>query len=105
MAVKYVQGGGGGILSNLGDLASLGGLVIPGAGWLTALGLGMRATDNMINKRGGGSMTVDDLSKLKDIVNGAGWKNPASGNVAKVENNSVSQTSDDELYARGWGAW
>ena len=108
MAVKYIQGGGGGILGNLGDLATLGGLAIPGAGWLTALGLGMKATDGIINgRRGGGSgSTLGDLSKLKDIITGESWKNPASGTVAKVEENPIiPQSNDDELYARGWGFW
>ena len=108
MAIQYVKSSPG-ILSNLGDLASLGGLAIPGAGWLTALGAGMKATDRLINGRGGnnGSSTIDDLKELKDAI--TGWKNPATGNIAKVAgkaaNSVILPTDYDELEQRGWGLW
>ena len=44
-------GGGGGILGTLGKIAGLGGMVIPGAQWLTPLGIGMGAADSVIGER------------------------------------------------------
>ena len=104
MATKVVKGGPG-ILSNLGNLASLGGMVT-GQPWLTALGTGMKATDGLIN---GSNLDTqsDALEKLKDVI--TGWKNPASGNIAKVARkaaNTVSPATDyNELLSRGWGVW
>ncbi|MBR1437866.1 MAG: hypothetical protein IJ587_04950 [Synergistaceae bacterium] len=105
MAVQYVQSSPG-ILSNIGDLASLAGMAIPGAQWLTVLGTGMKAADGLINGYGGnsGNSQMDALEKLKNAI--TGWKNPASGNIAKVANkaaNSVTPATDfEELASRGW---
>ena len=112
MAVKVLEKQPG-ILSNIGNLASLAGTVT-GQPWLTALGAGMKATDGLINGFGNGnnstSSAEDALSKLKDTI--TGWKNPASGNIAKTAGKAAeaikaikSPTSYDELLARGWGAW
>ncbi|MBQ4432088.1 MAG: hypothetical protein II877_11345, partial [Synergistaceae bacterium] len=45
--VQYVKGSS--LLGNLGTLAKVGGMFIPGAGWLTPLGYGMSAADGLIN--------------------------------------------------------
>ena len=113
MATKYVQSSGGGILGTLGGLATLGGMLIPGAQWLTPLGAGMSAVNSLMNG-GGAESQVDALAKLKEVM--SSWENPASGNIAKVAskvaNNTMNAvnavkpiTSDAELYSRGWGAW
>lgn len=106
MAVKYVNKGGG-LLGTLGNLAAIGGL-IPGAQWLTPLGLGLSATDRLINGSGGGSFgdDVDALSKLKEVMNG--WQNPASNNIAKSESKAAKDEVDkmsDEQLARRWGGY
>ena len=104
MATKVVKGGPG-ILSNLGNLAALGGMVT-GQPWLTALGTGMKATDSLINGSGDTDSQTDALEKLKNVI--TGWKNPASGNIAKAAKiaNTVSPVTDyNELLSRGWGAW
>ena len=108
MATKVVKGGPG-ILSNLGNLATLGGMVT-GQPWLTALGTGMKATDSLINGNGDTDSQTDALEKLKNVI--TGWKNPASGNITKVAGkaakmaNAVSPATDyNELLSRGWGAW
>lgn len=100
-----------GILSNIGNLASLGGM-ITGQPWLTALGAGMKATDGLINgsSNNGSNSAEDVLGKLKDAI--TGWKNPASGNIAKTAGKAaeyakaIKSPSDyDELIGRGWEAW
>ena len=110
MATKVVKGGPG-ILSNLGNLATLGGMVT-GQPWLTALGMGMKATDGLINGNNGNSSgsAEDALNKLKEAI--TGWKNPASGNIAKVAGKVTDyskavnpNTNYNELLSRGWGAW
>ena len=108
MATKVVKGGPG-ILSNLGNLATLGGMVT-GQPWLTALGMGMKATDTLINGSGDADSQTDALEKLKNVI--TGWKNPASGNIAKVAGktakaaDTVSPATDyNELLSRGWGVW
>lgn len=109
MAVTYVKGGKG-ILGNLGTLASLAGTAIPGAQWLTLLGTGMSAIDNMINGGGGDYTTNNPLEKLKDAM--TSWQNPASGNIARTAKKASDvvkatrpPTNYDELASRGWGAW
>ena len=106
MAVQYVKNRGGGILSNLGTLAQLGGMAIPGAGWLTPLGMGMKAADSLMNGASGDE-AIDALGTLKDTI--GGWSNPASGNIAKVANKAASTARRaqnmpdyDELSKR-WG--
>lgn len=95
-------GGGGGILGTLGKIAGLGGMVIPGAQWLTPLGIGMGAADSVIggNPQGAVSQLVSGLAS-----GGFGdWFNPASGNLA------VNQTAWDQILPElrkrgGWGGW
>ena len=105
MATKYVQSNGGGILGTLGGLATLGGMLIPGAQWLTPLGAGMSAVNSLMNG-GSAESQADALAKLKEVM--GEWQNPASGNIAKVASNTtraanavVPPVSDDEI-AR-WG--
>ena len=110
MAIKVLDKQPG-ILSNIGNLASLAGTVT-GQPWLTALGAGMKATDGLINGSGNnGSKNAEDaLGKLKDAI--TGWKNPASGNIAKTMGKAAEYAKAikpnidyDELLGRGWGAW
>ena len=102
-----------GILSNIGNLASLAGMAT-GQPWLTALGTGAGITDKMMNGgcfgTGDISSAAEALGKLKDAI--TGWKNPASGNIAKAASKAAKAakaitpaTDYDELLARGWGAW
>lgn len=98
-----------GILSNIGNLASLAG-TLTGQPWLTALGMGMSATDGLINGSGYSSTAEDALGKLKEVI--GGWKNPASGNIAKTASKAADfakaitpATDYDELLGRGWGIW
>lgn len=100
-----------GILSNIGNLASLAGMAT-GQPWLTALGAGANFTDGIVNGfgTGGTSSAAEVLGKLKDAI--TGWKNPASGNIAKAASKAAKAakaitpaTGYDELLARGWGAW
>ena len=91
-----------GILGTLGTLASLGG-TLTGQPWLTTLGMGMRGLDGVLNggstSTGGNAQTAggtatdweEILSKLKE-----GWKNPASGNVAK----SADEQAREEIANR-----
>ena len=91
-----------GILGTLGTLASLGG-TLTGQPWLTTLGMGMRGLDGVLNggstSTGGNAQTAGGtntdwekiLSKLKE-----GWKNPASGNVAK----SADAQAKEEIARR-----
>lgn len=112
MAIKVLDKQPG-ILSNIGNLASLAGMAT-GQPWLTALGAGAKFTDGLINGFGNGnngtSSAEDALGKLKDAI--TGWKNPASGNIAKAAGKAAdyakaikSSTDYDELLGRGWGAW
>ena len=81
MAVQYVNSGGG-LLGTLGGLAQIGGMFIPGAQWLTPLGMGMKAVN--------GAMTGNPQSAAQNIGNIAkgvitgDWINPAGGNIAKA---------------------
>lgn len=61
MSVIYQQKGGGGLLGTLGMLASLGSKFIPGAQWLTPLGMGLTAASGNIS----GAMS-QGLSGLKE---------------------------------------
>ena len=107
MATKVVKGGPG-ILSNLGNLAALGGMVT-GQPWLTALGTGMKATDTLINGSSDADSQTDALEKLKNVI--TGWKNPASGNIAKTAGTvanaarNVSPYVTDEELARKWSPY
>ena len=69
------------MLGTLGGLATIGGALIPGAQWLTPLGMGLGMVSG---QSGGGSGTNNGyMSKiLNDIVCGD-WYNPASGSLAK----------------------
>ena len=95
-------GGGGGMLGTLGKIAGLGGMVIPGAQWLTPLGIGMGAADSVIGGNPQGA-----LSQLVAGVASGGfnnWINPASGNL------TVNQTAWDQMLPElrkrgGWGGW
>ena len=108
MATKVVESGGRGILGNLGNIATLAGMFIPGAQWLTPLGAGMSAVDSMMNGADSSS-TIDALGKLKDVI--TGWQNPASGNIAKTAGTvanaarNVSPYVTDEELARKWSPY
>ena len=95
-------GGGGGFLGTLGKIAGLGGMVIPGAQWLTPLGIGMGAADSVIGGNPQGA-----LSQLVSGVATGGfdsWFNPASGNLT-VNQPAWEQFYKDYRAKQGWGGW
>lgn len=96
MAVIYPQGSsGGGLLSGLGTLATLGGSLF-GAPWLGALGTGMTAADSILNGGGAGGLGNTGMT-MKDILDqiAGAWKNPASGNIAQTPGKSNAQRNDE----------
>lgn len=86
MAVLQV-GGGGGVLGTLGKIAGLGGMLIPGAGWLTPLGMGLGAADAAINGNPQGAVT----QLLSGMARGqlGQWMNPAAGTLAKAQDEAA----------------
>ena len=71
-------GGGGGFLGTLGKIAGLGGMLIPGAQFLTPLGMGMSAIDAAMQGNPQGA-----LQAMAQIAGQYGdWQNPASGSMA-----------------------
>lgn len=95
-------GGGGGFLGTLGKIAGLGGMLVPGAQWLTPLGIGMGAADSVVNGNPQGALT-QLISGIKD-GDFDSWFNPAAGNLA------VNQPAWDQVYQdlrrrNGWGGW
>ncbi len=107
MAV-IMQKGGGGLLGNLGTLATLGGTIIPGMQWLTPLGLGMNAVNGMMNGSGVDANTAGAI--LNGVINGS-WLNPASGSIAKVSNavskaaNGITPMKSDRELMRTWNIY
>ena len=95
-------GGGGGLLGMLGKAAGLGGMLIPGAQWLTPLGIGLGAADSVVSGNPQGA-----LSQLISGVALGGfdsWTNPAAGNL------TINQPAWDQAYRnwmskQGWGGW
>ena len=64
------------MLGTLGSLATLGGTLIPGAQWLTPLGLGMGAANAAQNGNAIGALqAMGNLSKWSPFLTG-GWGNP-----------------------------
>lgn len=98
MAVQYVQGGGNGLLGGLGALAMLGGTLIPGAEFLTTLGTGLGAANNILNGgtgvSGQGGQGGVSLWDMMSKVLGQ-WQNPASNGKPKT---------DAELY-KSWSPY
>ena len=95
-------GGGGGFLGTLGKIAGLGGMLVPGAQWLTPLGIGMGAADSVVNGNPQGALT-QLISGIKD-GDFDSWFNPAAGDLA------VNQPAWDQVYQdlrrrNGWGGW
>ena len=93
---------GGGLLGTLGGLATLGGALIPGAGWLTPLGTAMGAANGMMNGGGAGGQQQQSgglLDAIGQILSGA-WKNPASGNIA---NQTPDLPKTDNQLMNEWG--
>lgn len=95
-------GGGGGFLGTLGKIAGLGGMLVPGAQWLTPLGIGMGAADSVVSGNPQGALT-QLISGIKD-GDFDSWFNPAAGNLA------VNQPAWDQVYQdlrrrNGWGGW
>lgn len=91
---------GGGLLGTLGTIASLGGMFIPGAQFLTPLGMGLGAANSLMNGNASAS-TIQGLGGLPEGINGLvtslGSKAP--------ENIAQQEMSDEELLRRGWGAY
>lgn len=95
-------GGGGGFLGTLGKIAGLGGVLVPGAQWLTPLGIGLGAADSVVSGNPQGALT-QLISGIKD-GDFDSWFNPAAGNLA------VNQPAWDQVYQdlrrrNGWGGW
>lgn len=95
-------GGGGGFLGTLGKIAGLGGMLVPGAQWLTPLGIGMGVADSVVSGNPQGALT-QLISGIKD-GDFDSWFNPAAGNLA------VNQPAWDQVYQdlrrrNGWGGW
>lgn len=96
-------GGGGGLFGTLGKIAGLAGMVVPGAQWLTPLGIGMGAADSLASGNPQGA-----LSQLVSGVASGGfdsWLNPAAGNLA-VNQTAWDRARDDYLRRSGLiGGW
>lgn len=92
MSVQYVQGGGG-LLGTLGNLASIGGMFIPGAQWLTPLGMGMSTVNDLMtgNTQGAGARLAGYAA---DNMLGK-WLNPAAGTISNAE--GVVTKSDPQI--------
>lgn len=81
MAVIYPQGGGGrSFLGTLGGIASLGGMLIPGATLLTGLGSGLTAIDGALR---GDPASMAQMAQ--QIMTGklGDWFNPSQGDLSK----------------------
>lgn len=95
-------GGGGGFLGALGKIAGLGGMLVPGAQWLTPLGIGLGAADSVANGNPQGALT----QLFSGIASGGfdSWTNPAAGNLA-VNQPAWNQVYQDLRRRNGWGGW
>lgn len=95
-------GGGGGFLGTLGKIAGLGGMLVPGAQWLTPLGIGLGAADSVANGNPQGALT----QLFSGIASGSfgNWANPAAGNLT-VNQPAWSQVYQDLRRRNGWGGW
>lgn len=95
-------GGGGGFLGTLGKIAGLGGMLVPGAQWLTPLGIGLGAADSVVNGNPQGALT-QLISGIKD-GDFDSWFNPAAGNLT-VNQPAWNQVYQDLRRRNGWGGW
>ena len=95
-------GGGGGFLGTLRKIAGLGGMLVPGAQWLTPLGIGLGAADSVVNGNPQGALT-QLISGIKD-GDFDSWFNPAAGNLA-VNQPAWDQAYQDLRRRNGWGGW
>ena len=96
MAVIQTRGGGG-LLGTLGSLATIGGMFIPGAQWLTPLGMGMSTVNDLMmgNTQGAGARIADYAAK-----NMLGkWLNPAASTIA---NSTGIVTKPDAQITDDW---
>ena len=84
MSVIYANNGNN-FLGTLGGLATLGGAFIPGAEWLSSLGMGMNAANAMMNGKGANDMQQNAFDQILKGIKGAIFQNPASGNMIKPE--------------------
>lgn len=93
MAVIQVQGRSP--LGTLGGIASLGGMFIPGAQWLTPLGMGLGTADSILNGNDG---NFTNGNAMQNLLNGTMFlSNPAKGNIAKSKDKQVLDTLRREL--------
>ena len=80
----------------------IGRMLIPGAQWLTPLGIGLGAADSVVSGNPQGA-----LSQLISGVASGGfdsWTNPETGNL------TINQPAWDQAYRnwmnkQGWGGW
>ena len=77
MSVTVLQNNGG----PLGSLGTLGIALgtVTGQPWLTALGTGIKATDNLLNPKSSVQSNKESAGTLQEALKGLwGWVNPAS---------------------------
>ena len=84
MSVIYANNGNN-FLGTLGGLATLGGMVIPGAEWLTTLGMGMNTANSAMN---GQNSKENEQNALEKLFKGLVFQNPASGSMVKPGDNT-----------------
>ena len=96
MSVIYANNNGNNWLGTLGGLATLGGMVIPGAEWLSTLGMGMKAANSAMNGQTPTEKEQNALDELLKGITGNFFQNPASGSM-------INQNKINELNSRGWG--
>lgn len=92
--IQQNENGGSGLLGTLGGLASIGGMFIPGAQYLTPLGFGMGALGSAMNGNTQGAMG--------QILSGI-----LSNKLMNPESESIAQSPKmtDERLFRTWGRY
>ena len=94
-------GGGGGLLRTLGDIAILGGALIPGAQWLTPLGTAMGAANSIMNGGAGGvSGQQGGLGGLMEALTGIAQT--IGGGSITGKNNQTQTPKTDEQLNKEW---
>ena len=97
--MAVIQAKGGGLLGTLGGLATIGGALIPGAQWLTPLGMGLGM---MSGSAGGNTCTNGGLINILGDILGE-WQSLMKGNIASQNPNW--QTKTDEQLMREWSPY
>ena len=93
---------GSGLLGTLGGLATLGGALIPGAGWLTPLGTAMGTANSMMNGgTGGGGGQQGGLSNILDAI--TGMANTIGGGTITGKKTQLRGSETDAELNNMWG--